>query len=150
MALRNIIQVGDETLAKKSFKVERFDDKLALLLDDMKETLIKANGCGLAAPQVGILRRLFIVDVDEGFFEFVNPEILSVSGSQTGREGCLSVSGKWGTVTRPMYVTIRAQDRFGKPFKVKAEGLFARALCHENDHLDGKLYLDLATDLQDD
>lgn len=150
MALRKIVQVGDDTLRKKSFPITSFDKKLAQLLDDMRETLTNADGAGLAAVQVGVLRRVFIVDVEEGFFEFINPEITSRSGEQTGKEGCLSVRGKWGMVTRPNKVTIKAMDRNGKAFKVKAEGLFARAICHENDHLDGIIYTDIATDVTDD
>ena len=148
MAIRNIIQVGDETLRKKCFEVTSFDEKLGMLLDDMKDTVKKANGAGLAAPQVGILRRVFVVDVEEGFFEFVNPVIVSVSGEQTGKEGCLSVKGKWGEVTRPKKVVIRARDRFGKKFTLTAKDFFARAVCHEYDHLDGILYTDKATSIE--
>ena len=150
MAIRNIIQVGDETLRKKSFEVTVFDEKLSTLLDDMKETLKKANGAGLAGPQVGVLRRVFVVDVEEGYFEFVNPVIVSASGTQCGKEGCLSVKGKWGEVTRPNRVVVRAQDRYGKKFTVTAKEFFARAVCHEYDHLDGILYIDKATSLEDE
>ena len=111
MAIRNIIQLGDETLRKKSFPVAEINEKTIQLLDDMKDTLDKAKGAGLAAVQVGVLRRIFIVDVEEGFFEFINPEILSQKGEQYGIEGCLSVKGKWGDVKRPYEVKIKAQDR---------------------------------------
>lgn len=150
MAIRNIIQLGDETLRRKCFEVTDFGDKTKQLLDDMKETLIKANGAGLAAPQVGVLRRIFIVSVDDAYFECINPKIIKQSGSQTGDEGCLSVSGKYGTVTRPNIVTVKAFDRNGKPFTVTAEGFLARAFCHENDHLDGILYIDKATSVKED
>ncbi len=144
MAIRNIIQEGDPTLRKKSFEVTDFGPKTQVLIDDMKQTLIKAEGAGLAAPQVGVLRRIFIIDIDEGYFEFINPVILSTSGSQVDNEGCLSVQGKHGEVERPMTVKIQAQDRYGKKFTLKAKGFFARAICHEYDHLDGILYIDKA------
>ena len=150
MAIRNILQLGDETLRKKSFEVTAFDQKLHELLDDMKDTLIKANGAGLAAPQVGVLRRVFVVSVDGAYFECVNPKIVSKSGSQDGEEGCLSVRGKYGSVKRPYSVTVEAFDRFGKPFKVNAKGFLARAFCHEYDHLDGIIYVDKATNLQEE
>ena len=148
MAIRNIVQEGDEVLRKKCFEVTNIDQKIITLLDDMKETLIKADGAGLAAPQVGVLRRIFIVSAEGKYFECINPKITSSSGTQTGTEGCLSVKGKYGTVNRPMNVTVKALDRNGKPFTVKASGFLARAFCHENDHLDGVLYIDKATDLQ--
>ncbi len=148
MAIRNIVQVGDEVLRKKSAPVTAFDEKLHQLLDDMKETLKAANGAGLAAVQVGVLRRIFIVDVAEGYFEFVNPVFVKTKGRQVGEEGCLSVRGKYGTVERPRVVEIKAFDRDGKEFKLKAYDFFARALCHEYDHLDGVLYIDKATDLK--
>ena len=144
MAIRNVVQVGDETLRKVSFPVEAFDEKLHVLLDDMKETLRKEEGAGLAAPQVGVLRRAVVVDVEEGFFEFVNPRILSQKGEQTGWEGCLSVRGKRGIVTRPATVKVEYFDRTGKKKKLAAHGFFARAICHELDHLDGILYTDRA------
>ncbi len=148
MAIRNIIQLGDPTLRKKSFAVESVTPKIIQLLDDMKDTLAKAQGAGLAAVQVGILRRVFIVDVEEGYFEFINPEIISTKGEQYGPEGCLSVKGKWGDVKRPEHVVIRATDRNGKQFKIKADGFFARAICHEYDHLDGIVYVDKADNLR--
>lgn len=148
MAIRNIIQLGDPTLRKKSFVVDNITPKTIQLLDDMKDTLAKAKGAGLAAVQVGVLRRIFIIDVVEGYFEFINPRIISQKGEQYGAEGCLSVKGKWGDVKRPMYVTVEATDRNGKSFKIKAEGFFARAICHEYDHLDGIVYVDKADNLR--
>ena len=148
MAIRNIIQLGDPVLRKKSFAVEMISPKIIQLLDDMKDTLNKAKGAGLAAVQVGVLRRVFIVDVDEGYFEFINPEIISQKGEQYGPEGCLSVKGKWGDVKRPNQVVVKATDRNGKQFKLKAEGFFARAVCHEYDHLDGIVYVDKADNLR--
>lgn len=150
MAIRNIIQIGDDTLRKKCFEVTAYDEKLAMLLDDMKDTLKKAKGAGLAAPQVGILRRVFVVDVEEGYFEFINPVIVSSSGKQIGQEGCLSVKGKWGTVERPNKVVVKATDRYGKKFQITAREFFARAICHENDHLDGVIYVDKATEVYDE
>ena len=150
MAIRNIIQLGDETLRKKSFPVTEINSKIIQLLDDMKDTLDKAQGAGLAAVQVGVLRRIFIVDVEEGFFEFINPEIISKSGEQYGVEGCLSVKGKWGDVKRPQEVVIKAQNRKGKYFTLKASGFFAKAICHEYDHLDGIVYVDKADNLRSD
>ena len=150
MAIRNIVQIGDETLRKKCFEVVNFDEKLHVLLDDMKDTVKKANGAGLAGPQVGVLRRVFVVDVEEGFFEFVNPVIVSSSGKQSGKEGCLSVKGKWGEVVRPNKVVVRAQDRYGNKFSITAKEFFARAICHEYDHLDGILYIDKATEIEEE
>lgn len=150
MAIRNIIQLGDPTLRKKSFEVTDFGEKTHQLLNDMKETLKKADGVGLAAPQVGVLRRIFIISYEDKYFECINPVILSQSGRQSGQEGCLSVKGKWGEVVRPNKVTVKALDRYGKPFTVEAEGFLARAFCHENDHLDGIVYVDKATNIQED
>ena len=144
MAIRNVVQVGDETLRKKSFPVEKFDEALGLLLDDMKETLRKEEGAGLAAPQVGVLRRAVLVDVEEGFFEFINPKIVAQKGEQCSWEGCLSVRGKRGVVSRPMKVKLAYQDRRGEAHTLVAKGFFARAICHELDHLDGVLYIDKA------
>lgn len=140
--IREIIKDGDEVLRKKCRPVEKFDEKLHSLLDDMYETMQDANGVGLAGPQVGILRRVAVIDIGEGRIELVNPEIIKESGEQTGDEGCLSFPGKWGEVTRPMKVTVKAQDRFGKEFKIKGNELLARAFCHEIDHLDGVVFLD--------
>ena len=144
MAIRNVVQVGDDVLRKKCFEVTAFDEKLADLLDDMKETVRKEEGAGLAAPQVGILRRAVVIDVTEGFFELVNPVIVEAKGEQTGYEGCLSVRGKRDVVTRPNYVKVEYFDRSGKKKKLVARGFFARAVCHELDHLDGILYIDRA------
>lgn len=144
MAIRNIIQIGDETLRKKCFEVTDFGPKTQQLIDDMRDTLFKADGAGLAAPQVGVLRRIFIVNVDDKYYECINPVIVKQSGKQSGEEGCLSIKGQYGVVERPMKVTVKALDRFGKPFTVKAEGFTARAFCHEYDHLDGILYIDKA------
>ena len=140
MAIRNIVKFGDEVLNKKCRPVERFDEKLWLLLDDMKETLEDAQGAGLAAPQVGMLRQVCVVDVGEGPIELVNPEIIAQEGEQTGLEGCLSDPGEWGVVTRPKKVTVRAQDRNGAWFEKTGEDLCARAFCHEIDHLKGVLF----------
>lgn len=150
MAIRNILQLGDPTLRKKSFEVTDFGAKTHELLDDMRDTLIKANGAGLAAPQVGVLRRIFIVSAEGKYYECINPTIVSQSGRQVDAEGCLSVRGKYGTVERPNKVTVKAFDRYGKPFTVNAEGFLARAFCHENDHLDGIIYLDKASDVMEE
>ena len=141
MALRNIVTVGDSVLTKVSRPVTKFDRRLHQLLDDMTETLEDAGGVGLAAPQVGILRRVVVVDTGEdGILELVNPEIIAQSGEQTGLEGCLSVPGEYGIVTRPNEVTVRAQDRDGNWFEKTGEALCARAFCHEIDHLHGVLF----------
>lgn len=148
MALRTIITEGDPVLNKVCRPVEKFDDRLHILLDDMKETLAVSNGVGLAAPQVGILRRVALVmDAEENVIELVNPTIIHEEGEQTGLEGCLSVPGKYGVVTRPMKVTVRAQDRNGNTFEVSGEELTARCFCHELDHLDGHLFVELADEL---
>ena len=148
MAIRSVVQVGDEVLRQKCFPVEEFDEKLHALLDDMKETVKKEEGAGLAAPQVGVLRRVVVVDVEEGYFELVNPVILAQKGEQSGWEGCLSVRGKSGVVSRPMKVKISFQDRYGEKYLLQAKGFFARAICHELDHLDGILYIDKATQIE--
>ena len=142
MAIRNIVKIGDDILRKVCRTQLTFDDRLALTLDDMADTMYEAEGVGLAAPQIGILRRYCVVDVGDGIIELVNPVIEEQSGSQSGEEGCLSIPGRYEEVERPMNVTVRAQDRNGKTFKIKAEGFKARALCHEIDHLDGLLYID--------
>ena len=144
MALRKIVEQGDECLTKVCRPVTEFNSRLHELLDDMVETLADANGAGLAAPQVGVLRRVCIVmDEDSGeYIELINPEIVAQSGEQTGLEGCLSVPGKWGIVTRPNVVRVRAQDRDGQWFEVEGEELTARAFCHEIEHLDGHLYVE--------
>ena len=148
MAIRSVVQVGDEVLRQKSFPVETFDEKLHALLDDMRETVLKEEGAGLAAPQVGVLRRVVVVNVEEGYFEMVNPVILSQKGEQTDWEGCLSVRGKSGLVSRPMKVKVSFQDRYGEKYLLQAKGFFARAICHELDHLDGVLYIDKATQME--
>ena len=143
MAIRKIVLQGDEILTKVCKPVTKFDQKLGDLLDDMKDTLRQANGAGLAAPQVGILRRVVVVASDEDdILELVNPEIIYTAGEQTGPEGCLSVPGKFGMVTRPNIVRVRAQDRFGAWFEAEGEELTARAFCHELEHLDGHLYVE--------
>lgn len=144
MALRKIITDGHPTLKKVSRPVEKFDDRLAVLLDDMKETLTAANGVGLAAPQVAILRRVCVVDNGETLLELVNPEILEQSGEQDGLEGCLSVPERYGKVIRPNVVRIKAQDRHGEWHEYEGEGLVARCFCHELEHLDGHLYTEKA------
>ena len=140
---RKIVKLGDETLRKTSKRMEKFDLRLWLLLRDMRETMSKADGVGLAAPQVGILRRVVVIDVGDGPIELVNPEIIEAEGEQAGAEGCLSIPGRTGYVARPNKVKVKAQDRNGKPFEIEGEGLLARALCHEIDHLDGRLYIDV-------
>lgn len=142
MAIREIVKKGDSVLNKVCRPVEKFDSKLHKLLDDMAETMHEANGAGLAAPQVAILRRICIVDVgdEDGVIELINPKIIAKSGMQRTEEGCLSCPGIWGYTERPMYVTVRAFDRFGNQFEKSAEGLKAKAFCHEIDHLDGILF----------
>ncbi len=140
MALRNILTEGEPTLHKVSREVTKFDGRLHELIDDMVETLKDANGVGLAAPQVGVLRRVVVVDTGESVLELVNPVIIAQSGEQSGLEGCLSVPGKYGIVTRPNVVKVRAQDRDGNWYEAEGEGLTARGFCHELDHLDGHLY----------
>lgn len=149
MAYRNVVQVGDDVLRKKCFEVTKFDARLAQLLDDMKDTVRREEGAGLAAPQVGVLRRVVVVDVCDGsgLFELVNPVIVEQSGTQDDIEGCLSVSNLNGTVRRPLDITVRALDRNGQEKTYHAHGYLARAMCHEIDHLDGILFTDRATDL---
>ena len=142
MATRLIVKVPDAILTKKCRVVDAFDERLWTLLDDMKETVKAANGAGLAAPQVAVLKRVCVVDTEEGYFELVNPKITSSSGEQTGLEGCLSVPKKYGYVSRPMKVNVTAQDRFGNEQKYKVSGFTARAFCHEIDHLNGILFKD--------
>lgn len=144
MAIRNIVKDGDPVLTKKCRPVEKFDEKLAILLDDMAETMHKANGVGLAAPQVGLLRRVVVVDVGEGVIELVNPQIIACSGEQEGLEGCLSFPGEWGITKRPEYVKVKALDRNGKEFTVEGRELLAKAFCHELDHLNGVVFKDVA------
>lgn len=142
MAIRNIVKIGDDVLRKICRTQLTFDEKLATILDDMADTMYKAEGVGLAAPQVGILRRFCIIDVGDGLIELINPVIIEKNGSQVGSEGCLSVPDRYEEVERPMTVTVRAQDRHGNNIVVTGEGLKARAFCHEIDHLDGVLYID--------
>ena len=145
MAIRKIVELGDEKLRKHAKPVEKFDLRLRILLKDMADTMYKASGVGLAAPQVGILRRAVVVDVgneESRLFELVNPEIIAFEGEQEGPEGCLSIPGRSGIVKRPNKVTVRAQDSRGNPIEITAEGFLARAFCHEIDHLDGILYID--------
>lgn len=155
MALRNILHDGDPTLNKKSRPVTEFNKRLHILLDDMRETLEKADGVGLAAPQVGILRRVVLVvdteneelSPEEQVIELINPEIIATSGEQEGPEGCLSVPNVYGIVRRPSHVKVKAQDRFGKPFEVEGKFLTARAFCHEIDHLNGILFTSIADEI---
>ena len=149
MAIKFVVQTGDPVLRQKCAEVKSFNKELWTLLDDMKETVRAESGAGLAAPQIGIAQRVVVIDVEEGFYELVNPVIFSTKGEQVGPEGCLSVKGKQGTVTRPYKVKAEYRDRNGKKHKLTAEGFFARAVCHELDHLDGKLYTDIAEDLYD-
>ncbi|OON95315.1 MAG: peptide deformylase [Candidatus Epulonipiscioides saccharophilum] len=149
MAIRTIRVEDDPILRKVSRPVIRFDESLHSLLNDMEETMRNAYGVGLAAPQIGILKRLFIIDIGEGLVEFINPIIISEDDEQLGDEGCLSLPGRFGEVKRPLTVTIKAQDRFGQYFELTKSELFARAICHENDHLDGTIFSDLVIgDLQ--
>ena len=145
MAIRNIVKEGDPVLTKKCRPVEKFDEKLAQLIDDMIDTLKKSGGVGLAAPQVGILRRVFIMMLEEDgeVIEAVNPEIVKKSGKVRDTEGCLSVPNTWGIVTRSKAVTLRAYNRKGEQYEIKLKDLGARCACHENDHLDGHLFLEL-------
>lgn len=140
MALRNIVKLGDPILNKKSRVVEKFDERLAILIDDMLETMYNGNGVGLAAVQVGILKRVVVIDIGEGAMELVNPEIVFSEGEQISQEGCLSLPGKWANTKRPQKVQVKAQDRNGKWQVFTGEGLKAKAFCHEIDHLDGILF----------
>lgn len=149
MALRKIVLQNDDILRKKCKPVEVFDKKLGILLDDMAETMYKANGVGLAAPQVGIIRRAVVVDVGEGLIELVNPSIVKSKGTQRDVEGCLSCPEQWGYVVRPREVIIKAQDRSGKDIQMKLKDFTARAVCHELDHLEGQLFTDIADEMVD-
>jgi len=149
MPYRYVVQIGDEVLRRKSEEVKKFDSELWALLDDMKETVRAEDGAGLAAPQVGVNLRVVVIDLEEGFFEMVNPKILSFKGEQRGEEGCLSVKGKHGVVTSPNKVKAEYRDRHGKKHTVTGTGLFARCMCHEFDHLDGVLYIDRAEAIYD-
>lgn len=142
MALREIRKIGDEILRKKSRTVEKIDDRIRILLDDMVETMHHANGVGLAAPQVGILKRVVVIDIGEGEIKLINPEIISSEGSQSDEEGCLSIPDRRGIVERPYKVAVRALNEKGEEITVEGEGFLARALCHEIDHLNGTLFID--------
>lgn len=142
MAVRNIVKLGDETLRKKCRPVDKIEKRLHVLLDDMAETMYAADGVGLAAPQVGVLRRVVVIDVGDGLLELINPEIIETEGAKVCAEGCLSLPGRRGTVERPTRVVVRAFDRKGREIEVEGTGLLAIALCHEIDHLDGVLYID--------
>lgn len=149
MAQRQLRYREDDVLYKKCKEVTKFDEKLAILLDDMYDTMTKANGVGLAAPQVGIIKRAVVIDTGEGKIELINPQIIETSGSQVGNEGCLSFPGVWGEVERPDYVKVRAYDRHGKEFELEGKELLARAICHECDHLDGVVFTSHVTKFVD-
>lgn len=150
MAIREIRKYDDPALYKVCRPVEKFDERLGELLDDMAETMYQANGVGLAAPQVGILRRVVVIDVGDGIIELVNPRILRTAGSETTSEGCLSFPGEYGLVKRPTEVEIEAEDRHGKTFRMTGHDLLARAFCHETDHLDGKVFKTIAIEMLDE
>ncbi len=150
MALRQIRIEGDPILRKTSREITEINDKIKTLIEDMKETMYEAQGVGLAAPQVGMLKRLFIIDVGEGPVVYINPKIIESDGEQLGPEGCLSVPGKVGEVSRPMTVVVEAMNDKGEVFRQKGEELLARAICHELDHLNGILYIDLAQSIEED
>ena len=143
MAIRNVVQEGDEVLRQKCALVENFDAELHNLLDDMRDTLKDAQGAGLAAPQVGVLRRIVVIETpEEGLFELINPKIIAFAGEQRSEEGCLSIPGRWGSTRRPRHVTVQVMNRKGETFEISGSDLLARAFCHELDHLDGKLFID--------
>ncbi len=150
MAIREIVTEQEDTLRKKSRVVTEFNDKLHNLLDDMADTMYDVGGVGLAAVQIGILRQVITIDIDEGLIELINPEIIQTEGVQDGPEGCLSSPNEFGLVERPNRVVVKAQDRFGKSFTIEGEGLLARAFCHEIDHLSGILFKDLVSEMIDD
>lgn len=145
MAKLKILKIGDETLRKVCRPVDAVTPRIQRLIDDMIETMRAADGVGLAAPQVGVLRRVVVIETpDEGLFVLINPKIIAFSGEQESEEGCLSVPGRWGITKRPMHVTVRAMNRNGEVVDITGSGLLAKAFCHEIDHLDGKLYVDIA------
>ena len=151
MAKLQIRKVGDECLRKTCRPVDTITPRVLMLLDDMLETMRAANGVGLAAPQVGILRRIVVIEVEPGeVYELINPRIIAYSGEQDGQEGCLSVPGRWGMVKRPMHVTVRALNRKGEEVEITGHELLARCFCHELDHLDGTLYIDKAYEMDED
>ena len=149
MAIRNIVKYGDEILQKKCRVVEKVDDRILTLINDMLDTLYEADGVGLAAPQVGVLKRVAIIDIGDGPIILINPEIISEEGSQSGAEGCLSYPGQYGEVERPMNVTVRAMDKDGTVRELKGEGLLARAFCHEIEHLDGHMFIEKVSEWYD-
>ena len=150
MAKLKILKVGDSTLRKVCRPVDTVTPRICTLIDDMIDTMRAADGVGLAAPQVGVLRRIVVIETpDEGLIELINPKIIAFSGEQESEEGCLSVPGRWGVTRRPMHVTVRAMNRKGETFDITGSGLLAKAFCHEIDHLDGKLYLDCAIRMND-
>ena len=149
MAILNILKEGDEALRKKCRPVEEITPRILQLLDDMHETLEKAQGVGLAAPQVGVLRRIVIVEIGDKKYEMINPEIIATKGKQEEIEACLSVPDKYGLVKRPAWVKVRATDRNGNVYEAEGDGLMARCFCHELDHLDGMLYIDRAIEMYD-
>ena len=150
MAIRKILTVGDPVLTKKCRTIENIDQRTLTLLDDLADTLYESGGVGLAAPQVGVLRRAVVIDIGDGLIELINPEIIQTDGEQTDAEVCLSYPGKFGLVTRPNRVTVRAMDRNGTIRELTGEGLLARAFCHELDHLDGKMFMNLVTEWLED
>ena len=143
MAIREVRKIGDEILGKQCKEVKKMTIRTKILIGDMLDTMYEKMGVGLAAPQVGILKQIVVIDVGEGPIVLINPEIIETSGEQTGEEGCLSVPGKWGIVTRPNYVKVRALNEEMEEFEIEGEGLLARAFCHEIDHLDGHMYTEL-------
>ena len=157
MAIRTISVMGDEILEKKCREIKEVTPRIQELIDDMFDTMYDANGVGLAAPQVGILKRVVVIDTDGTGYVLINPEIIETDGSQTGQEGCLSLPGKYGIVTRPNYVKVRAYDENMEPFELEGEGLLARAICHECEHLEGVMYvehvegelMDVETDIEE-
>ena len=148
MAIRNIRIDGDEILRKVSREIDKIDNRIITLLDDMEETMRSANGVGLAAPQVGVLRRVVVIDIGGGLIELINPVITYKSGEQSSKEGCLSIPGKSGTVRRPQEVIVKALNRDGEEIEIKGEDLLAAAICHEIDHLDGVLFIDKAVNIE--
>lgn len=149
MAKLKIVKIGDPVLRSVSRPVEKITPRVIQLLDDMIETMRAADGVGLAAPQVGILRRIVVIETpEEGLIELINPKIIAYAGEQRSEEGCLSIPGKFGTTVRPMHVTVRAMNRKGEQFEMNGSGLLAKAFCHEIDHLDGKLYIDCAIKME--
>ena len=146
MAIREVREIGDDILTKQCKDVPKMTLRTKILIGDMLDTMYDRCGVGLAAPQVGVLKRIVVIDVGEGPIVLINPEIIETSGEQTGEEGCLSVPGKWGIVTRPERVKVRALNQDMEPFEVEGEGLLARAFCHEIDHLQGELYVDKTED----